>query len=375
MLCGIILGSSLSKFAFDNKIGSYMLTIPVSVLVYWFIDRLVVMADTNVNAKFIKISRYVIAGVFGLFNSFLLDSYFYKNDIKAEINIEISAAKDDVQAQTDSLKAIHQVRKTKIFSQIESGEKDLKERSNQLVSEVEGSSFSHHVGRGDVYEEKRAAFDRESAEFANKKALLLVDASKEDSAIAQIDREGVKKKGEVTSQVSTGVNHQMELLHKVIFRKPFNILIAFLFLAVCMTLELLPLLAKYYVNISEYFEHAEYHIEAYLSTAGMKKKNMIDQQEFSMNLGSQRARHAEHGRHAIELLRQQSSHNESILDEVTNHIEAVVQKQAEMKSRYPDHYEKYISAIFDRIFNMFTENQAAATKLIETKEEEIPKGA
>lgn len=368
-LCGLVLGASISKYALGGSTISLFFTVPIAILMYVLLDRTIIMADTRKNVKFLKTSRYVMAIVLGLFNSLLLDSFFYEADIKTEISKDILIEQNNVAVETTALINIREAHKQQILNQIAAGEKALTQRNSELVSEVEGRSFSGHIGKGIIATEKEKALNRETARFEETKVRLLADAAKDDSAIVQIQREGVQKKASAHERVSTGFNNQMALLHRSIMRSAFNIFMAILFFLFAMIFELLPLLAKNQTDLSEYFEIADQDMNAHLQSAEMNTDNLISQQQYMLHLSNQRALHKEQALHQRQLFEQKSTHNELMLEAVTHHFQKIAEKETELKKTYPEQYQQHLSHTFNKMYEMSKTNQDEATLSITSTDE------
>lgn len=352
---GFIFGASLSHFCFHDNTTSYCITIPLSITFYALLDRLVVMADNRKNLSFIRNSRYAIALIFGLFNSFLCDSFFYSSDIAAARAKEIVVAEQHIQQQTDEKKKAVQLHKESIYKQTNEATAPLRKRSDDLVKEAEGGGPTGESGAGPIYEAKKAAFVRDSMEFARQNAHLLAEAANDDSTLKKLDAQAVKDKARVPQQISTGVAHTCELLHEVIFSKPLNIFISFLFLAVCMILELLPLLAKHYIDIEEYFEHVKSHIEAFLANRETHKQQTIKRLRHAMTLLHERTLQQLSHQHAMKTLTARLAHNEQILEETDKHFAFVVSKEKQMNTHYPTHFQQHIKPVFSNVYDTFQE--------------------
>lgn len=350
-ICGVILGASISHFGFQGKAIAYICAIPIGILLYYFLDRLVVMSDNRENAGIIKKSRIVIAFVFGLFNSFLIDSFWYRQDIIAAQQQEIVAAQSALQFHADSLAANHRAHKDILYGQIKASAQELKGRNTDLVTEAEGSSATHHIGRGPAYFAKLEAYQRDSAANAHTASLIMAEAAKEDSVIADIEHDAATKKVHVPLEVSGGINHQMELLHHAIMRSPVTMLVAFLCLIIAMILELLPLLAKHYLDITEYFLHADHHKEKHLANGELKTSQAIELEQHILTHAHEQARNEADGAHAIASAHHRMGHREELLAEADNHLGNVIAKEADMQERFPDHFEQHASPLFTDMYD------------------------
>lgn len=359
-VCGTILGISLSHFCFHDSLISYFITLPLSFGIYLTIDRMVVMADTRKNASFIRRSRFFIAGVFTLFNGFLIDSLVYRGDIDALTQKQIVAAQAIARHETDSLKAPHMIHREALLKQIDAGDARIDERNGSLVREVEGNSLSGLPGRGDVYQEKKARFERETESYARQRTILEQDVAREDSAIVEIERDGMQKINSAPSRIGSGFSHTLEAVHEIVLQSTSNMLLAIVFMCISLILEIIPMLAKQYIDVSEYFKLAQNETDVHLEIAEMQKKNRLEQVAYAHALENDRALHRENGNHQVILYQQKSIHTRSLLDAVHTHFGHFVTKQTEMQKEFPNHYSKHIHHLFDKILNMFKSNQIIA---------------
>jgi hypothetical protein len=352
-ICGAILGLSVSEYGFNGAWWSYFITIPGGMFFYGLIDRLVVMADARKNKHFIKMSRYVTAIVLCIFNGFLIHDAFFAPDLAAEIAKDVVLKQAEIQMEADSAKHILLLRKDEIYNEIAAEGDELKQRNDQVVFEAEGVSPSGQIGMGPVYAAKKEAFSRDSMEFARVNALMMAEAAKVDSAIVALDKEAAEKKANAHHQVSTGFNHRIELLHEVITRKPLNMFIAAIFFILCMILELLPLLAKYYLNIDEYFEHAAANVEAYLANRDLHKQHTTAEERHKSTLVHKYRIQGITNRYALASLRQKALHSENIIALTGEHFSVLVHHEETLSVSYPDQFDEHIKPVFDNAYKEF----------------------
>lgn len=349
-VCGLVLAISLSRFGFHNSAWSYLITVPLCSTLYLLLDRLVVMADSKVNASYIKNSRYVVAIVFGLLNSLLLDSLWYSSDIAAERAKEVSVQQTIVQQTADSLKNVQVADKSRLLETISAEQQELKERNAAIVLEAEGRGPSREIGKGKIFAAKVEAYGRDSALVAEQKAIVLAEAVKRDSAIAAIQWDAEKKKAEVPSHISKGITTDMTMLHKVVFSSGMNILVAVLLFVMALILELLPLLGKRYLDIAEYFGHAARHIDTHNANAELKKTQVIHAEQHRMTLAHERELKHESGKHRILSMQGDMAMSEELLNSTETHLDVVIKKEEAMQGRFPRHFAEIIKPLFSDIY-------------------------
>lgn len=359
-ICGGVLGISLSTFCFAGHPLSYLFTIPIGIGLYWLIDRLVVMADAHNNATFINVSRIVIATVFCTFNSLLVHTAFFADDIQAEMAKEIVIEQNTIQVEADSAMFVIQEHKEELYDAISEEAEKLHKRNDDLVAEAEGLSPSGHIGMGPVYEAKKEAFSRDSLEFERVRGVMMAEAAKDDSAIVALEQATEEKKANAHHQVSTGFNHTVELLHRVVMRSPLNMFIAVLFFVLCMILELLPFLAKHYLDITEYFEHGKAHVQAYVANRDLHKEHTTAEVKHESTARHKYRMRVITNRFTIATLKQKTQHSENIIVVMGEHFAVMVEQEEKMSVCYPEHFDTHIQPVFNEAYARFGDNHKQA---------------
>ena len=357
-ISGFLLGASIATFGFANSPFAYMVAVPLSMGLYYLIDKLVVMSDNRKSAGFIKKSRYVIAIALSLLNSMLVDSIWYSDDIRAAQIQKITLNQNKIQSKADSVADVHRAHKDILYGQIHEADQQLQSLNTALTTEAEGAGYSHQVGMGAVYQAKKAALDLQRSENISTKALMLAEAAKDDSAIAEIQRTAAVQKKHVPIEQSKGINESMELLHHAIMKSPITILVAVLCLFIAMIFELLPLLAKTYLDISEYFIIAEHEKEQNIAQAALRSEHAIQLAAHQQTLAHERAQASERDTHILSASQQEMQHRESLLTNSDAHFQNILTKESEMQERYPNHFADHVKPLIDDVYRQFREQSA-----------------
>jgi hypothetical protein len=311
IICGFVLACSISKFGFGNNPISYFITIPIGIGFYWYIDKQIIMADANKNLAFIKRSRYFIALIFGLLNSFLIDNFWFSDDIRAGRETEITKQQLIIQHDADSLRATYQGQKNSLFNKIDVASNQMKIRMDSLITEYQGKSISKIWGPGKDYRIKYAAFKNDSLEFVRTNSLMLAEALKYDTLIDQLKIQAISRKNNVPKEISQGINHSMQLLENAIWGggNIINMVMAILILLGAMLLELLPLMGKFYYSLEEYFELIHSERESSRVNVHLRKQNYISREAHRLNLQNQRVMNNEYANHVLQGLKDELAHN------------------------------------------------------------------
>ena len=90
-ICGAIFAASICKFALMGNYWWMFLVLPITSFFYYLIDKPIIFSI--INSTWIKLLRVFIAIILGIFNSFLLDSFYFRSDIDAARNTEIRQKK------------------------------------------------------------------------------------------------------------------------------------------------------------------------------------------------------------------------------------------------------------------------------------------
>ncbi len=258
LFCGSLLALSICNNCFNGGFIYFPLVLIPSALLYYFIDKPIVFTEVKPGQFFLRKWRIFIALALGLFNSFLVDSFYFSKDIAAARNKEISVEENRIRGEYGAKDVAIDANKTILYKQIDSLNGELANGRLALNAEADGSSPYKHAGIGTIYKTKYANYLADSTARAGQIALKM-NAVKGIDSIHRVNGQLLNAEiARVPSQFSQGMNKNMELLHEVVFRSgnPTNIMMYLVFFVLTMITELIPLLSKKFYDIAEYFERS-----------------------------------------------------------------------------------------------------------------------
>ncbi len=351
-VCGAILAISICKFCFA---GNYRLFIPIFAITaffYYLIDKPIIFSDIKPHHKMIKLIRIFIALILGLFNSFLIDSYYFKDDIDAARNIEMKQKEMAIRAGFAKKDSIIKVEKLVFMRQMDNINALLSAKREALNAEADGSGGSGNAGMKDIWKSKYAMYQTDSVEAVDQNSLKQREINKLDTNLVVNNTLMEFQISEIPNETSTGINKSMELLHKVILLEGnfTNILMATLILIISMIFELSPLISKSFYDISEYFEKCMHQRD-------VKDKEAIMVKSKELNLVGRRLV-LEQKSEEIKMIRENAEislveaiqYNMVILSYTTDELDRLEASDAKMKIRYPAYYETHLKPILERSY-------------------------
>lgn len=351
-VCGAIFAASICKFCLG---GNYHLFIPVFAITaffYYLIDKPIIFSDIKPHHKMIKWIRIFIALILGLFNSFLIDSFYFKDDIGAARNIEMKQKEMTIRAGFAKKDSLINIQKLAFMQQMDKANSLLSTKRDALNAEADGSGGSGNAGMKDIWKSKYTMYQTDSTEAVNQNGLKQSEINKLDTNLAANKTLMEAQISEIPNETSTGINKSMELLHKVILLDGnfTNILMAILILIISMIFELAPLISKSFYDISEYFEKCMHQRD-------VKDKEAIMVKSKELNLVGRRVV-LEQKSEEIKMIRENAEislieaiqYNKDILSYTTQELNRLEASDAKMKIRYSEYYETHLKPILERSY-------------------------
>jgi hypothetical protein len=256
IVCGAIFAASICKFCFGSNYHLFIPVFAITAFFYYLIDKPIIFNAVKPNQKLIKWIRIFIAFILGLFNSFLIDTFYFKDDIAAARNIEISKSASAIRTDFEEKNSSINSQKTNFMQLIGKENSILSSKRDALNAEADGSGGSRHAGMKDIWRSKYAMYQSDSIDAAKKIIIYQEEISKLNTLLDVNTSLMNAQIADLPNQTSTGINKSMELLHKVIWLEGnfTNILMSILILIISMLFELAPLISKSFYDTSEYFD-------------------------------------------------------------------------------------------------------------------------
>jgi hypothetical protein len=364
-VCGVIFAASICKFCLG---GNYKLIIPVFVITaffYYLVDKPIIFSDIKPHHIMIKWIRIFIALTLGLFNSFLIDSFYFNDDIAAARNIEMTQKEMSIRMGFAKKDSLISVQKLAFLQQIDDANSSLSQKREALNAEADGSGGSKNAGMKDIWKSKYALYQSDSTEADNQNSLKQNEINKLDSNLIANRAQLESQISKIPNETSTGINKSMELLHKVILLEGnlTNILMAILILIISMIFELAPLISKSFYDVSEYFEKSRHQRDVKDIEAIMVKSK-------ELNLSGRRVI-LEQKSEEIKMIRENAEislveaiqYNKDILFYTTEELNRLEASDARMKMHYPEYYEMHLKPIMERSYlNLHNAAKAAISQ-------------
>ena len=352
LICGSVLAASFCEFWLNGNYYFMPLIFMGTALFYYILDTAIIMGDQGRGSAWLKRIRIFIALVLAMFNSFLIDYYFFKTDIEAArvavIRTRQAAIADNYQQTTKYKEEI----KLNLLSDIDRLQDHLSAQLDSLNAEASGMGGSKHKGIADVWMAKYNSYQSDSirahGSITDKKEQI-VQLNKE---LLSIKQEKDKEQKAVTATVSAGINKSLELLHQIIWLegKFTNKLMSILILLVSMLLELVPLIAKSFYDTEEYFELAENKKDVCSTNSIIRKRNAISTEaarlmnENTLNLLTLS------GEHAMDKIKEKMNHSKDMMNTTEAYMDALINTEKRWEEKYPLLIAKYGRPIIEKAY-------------------------
>ena len=301
----------------------------------------------------IKWLRVIIAFILGLFNSFLIDSYYFKDDIAAARNIEIEAKAKVIRDNNENINSSITAQKEGLIQMIEKADDIISSKRNDLNKEADGTGGSGRAGMKDIWVSKYLMYKADSIDVARKKAIYQGEINDLNTLLDKNERLMNAQITDLPNQASAGINKNMELLHKIIWLEGnfTNMLMAILILIISMIFELAPLITKNFYDTSEYFDKCLQQKDVKDKEAILVKnkdlnsigiKVMLEQKREGNNLIREDAETS-----LIELI----EHQKRILAIAKEERDRLEVEELKLRRHYPKDFEVYFRPVLETSYS------------------------
>lgn len=365
-VCGAIFAASICEFCLDGDYSFFVPVFAITAFFYYLIDKPIIFSDLNKNQRLIRRLRVFIALILGLFNSFLIDTFYFKDDIAASRNIEISQRAKEIRADYARIDSVLYLQKSAFITQIGVTNLALSSKRDLLNAEADGTGGTKKRGLKDIWRSKYAMYKADSTEMGNQNGLRLNEINKIEAALASNARLRDSQIANLPNEISTGINKNMELLHKVILLDGnfTNIFMALLILIISMIFELAPLISKSFYDTSEYFARCA-------TQRDIKDKESILVKSKDLNIVGRRVI-LEQKQDEVAMVRENAEnrlletirYNKIILSHTTDELNRLESIDIRLKLRFPRYHETHIKPVIERSYvNLHNAAQAAISNI------------
>lgn len=352
-VCGTILAASFCEFWLGRNYTYLPLVFIGSALFYYILDQSIIMGDRHRGREGYRMMRILIALVLGLFNSFLIDYYFFKDDIIAARQSAIAHEQQAIQDRYDLQISNKEERKTALLGDVDHMQMRLSTQLDSLNAEANGFGGSRRRGVADVWHAKYKSYQADSLRFGALEQSKMQEVKMLVADIEQLKVKAEIEKSHVPETVSTGINKSLELLHQIIWLdgKFTNIFMSILILIVSMLLELIPLIAKDFFDVEEYFQMASGERELKMTIAGIEKQNNVSKRANTlMNEGALEMARLK-SQTKIDQMKVELDFAKAATVETEQYMNEFEQKDKRWQEQYPHLYSTYGKPVMEKVFH------------------------
>jgi hypothetical protein len=355
-ICGTVFAASICEF----WLGRQYIYLPIILIgtgmFYYILDQCIILGDHRSGNSLFRHLRVVIALIFGLFNSFLIDYYFFYPDIAAARSAEITANQQNIRQYYIKLVNEQNAKKTNILGVIDKMQLKLSGELDSLNKEANGQGGSGHRGISTIYLNAYKNYQSDSIRFNSAIIQKQKEIGEIETQISNFNTEKGKQINYAVNNVSTGINKSLELLHEVIFKegKVFNMMMSFLLLLISMLMELVPLLAKGYMNIDEYFTVSDDQKEIHSTNSIIAKQYAVSKIATKLNYDSQLTMLKLTHEHSIDMLQEDIDHSKNVMAQTDYNHSEIEKKDSQWLKKPAEVYALYFKPVIDKAYQNFS---------------------
>lgn len=352
LVCGAIFAASICQFCLG---ADYRLFLPVlcfTGLFYFLVDRPIVFSNANSHSRMVKWLRLAIALVLGLFNSFLIDTFYFKDDIESARVADISQKELALRKDAGIQDSLLLIQKNAVIREMDSAAGHLSAKRDSLNAEADGHGGSGRPGMKAVWQSKYAMYRADSIALSEQQAIKLQVINSIDSQRSAKAALLQAQVNDLPRQVSTGINQNMQALHQIIWLNGnfTNILMSILILLISMIFELAPLISKMFYNTSEYFEK-------YVHEKELRDKQTILAKNKDMHIIGSKVL-LEQKRDELRMFRESAednlrdtiAFNAAVLEQSVSELNRLDTLDQQLKKRHPRYYQTHIQPLLESAY-------------------------
>lgn len=356
LICGAVLAASFCEFWLDHNYYFMPLIFIGTALFYYILDTAIIMGDQGRGSSWLKGVRIFIALVLALFNSFLVDYYFFKEDIEAARVTEIRNEQSIISKHFDQQATQKEQEKTYLLKDIDLLQGKLSAQLDSLNAEANGRGGSGHRGIAIIWMAKYRSYQADSTRYNELVAYKRLQVEELNKAARQLINEKNKEQMAVVPTVSGGINKSLELLHQIIWLdgKFTNMFMSILILIVSMLLELVPLIAKSFYDIDEYFEVASHKKDICTTNSNIRKQHAINREAAKLMNEDSMALAVEASEHAINKVKEKMSHSKNMMETSEKYMDELMHTEQRWEEKYPLVINKYGRPILEKSYDILS---------------------
>ena len=353
LICGTVLAASFCEFWMNRDYRWMPLIFIFTALFYYILDMAIIMGDNGRGTVWLKRLRIFIAVVLALFNSFIIDYYFFKADIDAARIAEVRQAQRSTAETYEHTAMLKEQQQIDLLQDIDRLQGKLSVSLDSLNAEANGRGGSQRRGIADVWMAKYRAYQSDSIRANDLVVYKRNEVASLRNELVQIKKQQDVEEASVVGTVSTGINKSLELLHKIIWQegKFTNMFMSILILLVSMLLELVPLIAKSFYNIDEYFEVAGHAKDICTTNSDIRKQNAVSNEAARLMHESSMALAVGLSEHRLRIMTEKMQHNKMMMLETEQYMDELISTEKRWEEKYPFINNKYGRPVLEKAYD------------------------
>ena len=352
LICGSVLAASFCEFWLNGNYYFMPLIFIGTATFYYILDTAIIMGDQGRGSAWLKRIRIFIALVLAMFNSFLIDYYFFKTDIDAARVIAVRKEQSIIADNYQYRSAQKKQDRSSLLNDIDKLEGRLSAQLDSLNAEASGMGGSKHKGIAAIWMAKYNSYQSDSIRADGLVADKKIQLTQLSADLLVLKNEKDKEQGAVTATVSTGINKSLELLHQIVWLegKFTNKMMSILILIVSMLLELVPLIAKSFYDIDEYFELAENAKDVCSTNSNIRKRNAISTEAARLMNENGLDLLTLSGEHAMDKIKEKMNQSNNMLNTTEAYMDTLINTEKRWEEKYPLVIAKYGRPIIEKAY-------------------------
>ena len=270
-------------------------------------------------------------------NVYLFTIVFFKADIDAARHAEILTDQTIISQQYSRKISGKESQATTLLRDVDVLQTKLSQQLDSLNAEASGMDGSGKRGVANIWMAKYRSYQADSARFGELIIHKRAGVAELKNEIRQLENEQQTDEQSIIATVLPGINKSLVLLHKVVWKdgKFMNMFMSVLILLASMLLELVPLIAKSFFNIDEYFELAQHKKEICTTNSSIRKQNAITMEATRLMNGNKVSLTVEAGAHNLTMLREKMSQSKTLLSATEDYMDNIIETENRWEEKYP----------------------------------------
>jgi len=360
-LCGFILSASICKFCFHNSYHYWWLVFPCCGLFYYLLDKSITFGESGTRLKKLRI---VIAIVLGLFNSGLVNFYYFADDIRAARMTVMTHQQDSFRLQANRNDSVILCQRNLLIDSISRIRTRVSAIRKALNGEADGTDGSHEAGIRDIWNKKHDSYKADSISADLQIALLQQAIALCDSSKAHNAAELQSHFKDIALSSSEGINESMQQLHEIVWTRGnfTNKFMFILILLISLIFELIPLMAQHFYDTSQYFSRAHEERQFFDAQSTLYQTAKSQTAAAQTILQGKLDLAAMHSAYRLKEMDERLYFNRSILNREIEELDFLTAAEKRYPGKYPAYYDSHLKPVISKLYADLLDSANTAMK-------------